>query len=585
MGIGKKPAPPTSRSRDRRSPTGLRKRAVPYGLLSPAALWLLLFFVLPTIFMLYTSLKSGGLLTGGSRFTWEVENYSEAIRLFRIQYVRSFEYAAIVTAATLLLSYPLAYWIAFYGGRRKSSLLLMILLPFFVSYVIRTIQWQFILGDEGIVLGTLKDRGLLSADFHVLATPLAVIAGMAYNFLPFALLPIYVALERIDRAVVEAAEDLYSSRLQTFLRVVLPLSLPGVLSAFVLTFVPAAGDFINAEILGGPGTAMIGNIIQTQFLENRNYPLASALSFVVMLGLLVVAVGYGRILGTKDPGSTPVFFLGSGDVTGGLTHSRRAKGLTRLLLPLYALLMYAYLLLPIVIMVVFGFNDGEGRATAKWQGFTLRWYEELLAVPGLTTAVKNTLLIAIISTVVSTILGTLLGLALGRYRFRGHGLTSFTVFLAIATPEIVLGTSLLTLFVAVSEVIPLGFPSILIAHIMFSVSFVALVVRARTEGVEHSLEEASQDLWATPFYTFFKITIPMILPGIVSGGLLAFALSVDDFVITSFVSGQTETFPIWVFGSSRIGIPSQVNAIGTLIFVFGASLAIGNLLVQRRRAR
>jgi spermidine/putrescine transport system permease protein len=206
----------------------------------------------------------------------------------------------MTTLACLLLAYPMTYWIAFYGGRWKSSILLLILLPFFVSFVIRTIQWKFLLGDTGLILSPLKSIGLLPDGFRVLATPFAVVAGITYNFLPFTALPLYVALERIDKRLVEAAKDLYSSRWQAFRHVVWPLSLPGVFAAFLLTFVPATGDYVNAAVLGGPGTTMIGNIIQEKFLVELNYPEAAALSVILMIAMLILASIYARILGTED---------------------------------------------------------------------------------------------------------------------------------------------------------------------------------------------------------------------------------------------------------------------------------------------
>jgi spermidine/putrescine transport system permease protein len=283
---------------DRRA--SARKRLVPYGLLAPGGAWLVAFFLFPLVIMVYTSLTSGGVLSGGFRFTWAWGNYVDALTDNRRYFARSLAYSGIVTAAALLLAYPLAYWIAFRGGRWKSSLLLLVLLPFFVSFIIRTIQWKFILGDVGIVLGPLKDLGLLPEHFHVLATPFAVIAGITYNFIPFTTFPLYVALERIDRSLVEAAMDLYASRAQAFWKVVFPLSLPGVFAAVILTFVPATGDYINADILGNPETTMIGNVIQRKFLLTLDYPEAAALSIVLMVGMVVLASIYARILGTED---------------------------------------------------------------------------------------------------------------------------------------------------------------------------------------------------------------------------------------------------------------------------------------------
>jgi ABC-type spermidine/putrescine transport system, permease component I len=279
---------------------GARRRLVPYYLLAPGALFLLVFFLIPLGLMLYTSLESGGLLSGGFRFSWAFDNYTNVLGQYQVQFVRSIVYSIIVTIAALLLAYPMTYWIAFYGGKWKSSLLLLILVPFFVSFVIRTIQWKFILGDHGPILGPLKDIGLLPPGFRVLATPFAVVAGITYNFLPFTALPLYVALERIDKRLVEAAKDLYSSRWEAFRKVVWPLSLPGVFAAFLLTFVPATGDYVNATLLGGPGTTMIGNIIQEKFLVELDYPEAAALSVILMIVMLVLATVYARILGTED---------------------------------------------------------------------------------------------------------------------------------------------------------------------------------------------------------------------------------------------------------------------------------------------
>jgi spermidine/putrescine transport system permease protein len=204
-----------------------------------------------------------------------------------------------VTLVALLLAYPVAYWIAFYGGRFKSVFLFLLLLPFFISFVIRTVAWSFILSDEGIVFGTLKSIGLLPESVTVLGTTFAVIAGITYNLLPFTILPLYVSLEQIDRGLVEAAQDLYASKVEAFLKVVFPLSLPGVFAALLLTSIPAIGDYVNAAVLGGPGTAMIGNIIQSEFLRARDYPEAAALAFVLMAVMLVAAIAYARLLGTE----------------------------------------------------------------------------------------------------------------------------------------------------------------------------------------------------------------------------------------------------------------------------------------------
>ena len=275
----------------------LRRALAPYALIFPGGLWLAIFFVVPAVVMISVSLQTGS-LDEGFRQTFHFSTYTEGISRYHTQIVRSLEYGLIATVAALVISYPMAYWIAFHGGRRKSSYLLLLLLPFFVSFVIRTVSWEFLLADNGIVLQPLKDAGLLPNDFHVLATSFAVVAGLTYNFLPFMALPLYVSLERIDRSLVEAAGDLYASKAQAFWRVIVPLSIPGIFAGVLLTFIPASSDFVNSTILGGIGNTMVGNIIQTQFLTNNAYPMASALSFVLMGGLLIGVFLYARVLGT-----------------------------------------------------------------------------------------------------------------------------------------------------------------------------------------------------------------------------------------------------------------------------------------------
>jgi spermidine/putrescine transport system permease protein len=279
-----------------------RRRTAAYGMLSPGGIYLILFFVIPLIIIVQTSLSSSDLFVGGGRleFTWNWSNYQTAITDYWQFYVRSIMYAGIATVLCIGLAYPMAYWIAFYGGKWKATLFMMILVPFFVSFVIRTVQWNFILGSNGLLLGPLKAAGLIPEDFTVLRTPVAVVAGITYNFMPFAALPLYVALERIDRRLVEAAKDLYSSPSIAFRKVVLPLSYPGIFAAVILTFVPATGDYVNSQVLGGTKTTMIGQIIQDFFLVRHNYSVAAAMSVVLMLGMLVLAIIYARALGTED---------------------------------------------------------------------------------------------------------------------------------------------------------------------------------------------------------------------------------------------------------------------------------------------
>src|SRR6266550_4628121 len=266
----------------------------PYLLLAPGLLWLGVFFLVPLGFLAYQSLQSGS-IDFGYAFTWSWGNYWNAIKNYHGHFVRSFEYAGIATVVALVVSYPVAYWIAFRGGRWKNLLLLGIVAPFFVTYLIRTLAWETILADHGFVVNTLRDLHLVSANGRILATSTAVIAGITYNFLPFMALPLYVSLEQIDARLIEAAEDLYASKARAFLKVTLPLSLPGVFAGVLLTFIPAAGDFINAQLLGTPRQYMIGNVIQSEFLAVRDYPTAASLSFILMAAILVMVLAFAKI--------------------------------------------------------------------------------------------------------------------------------------------------------------------------------------------------------------------------------------------------------------------------------------------------
>jgi spermidine/putrescine transport system permease protein len=286
-----------TRRRTRRPRLG--RVLAPYLLSLPAGLWLLVLFLVPLVVMLSLSLQSCNTATGACVMTWHWGEFGQQLRLYHSQFVTSFYFAGAATVIDLIVSFPIAYWIAFHGGSKKNFFLLMLLVPFFVSFVIRTVVWEFILSDQGIILGNLKNAHLLPQNFHVLATGYAVVAGLAYNYLPFTALPLYVAIERIDKRVLDAAYDLYASRRQAFLKVILPLTVPGLFAAFLLTFIPALGDYVNQQILGGTNNTMIGTVIQNAFLTNLDYAGGSALSAILMAIALVGIFAYARLLGSR----------------------------------------------------------------------------------------------------------------------------------------------------------------------------------------------------------------------------------------------------------------------------------------------
>ncbi|KPC62374.1 ABC transporter permease [Streptomyces chattanoogensis] len=309
MSTTEAPAPPETADAEplplRKTPT--RKRLIPYWLLLPGMLWLIVFFAAPLVYQASTSIQTGS-LEEGFKVTWHFATYWDALGEYWPQFVRSVGYAGIATALCLLLGYPLAYLIAFKAGRWRNVVMILVIAPFFTSFLIRTLAWKTILADGGPVVGALNALHLLDVTsalgitegHRVLATPLAVVCGLTYNFLPFMVLPLYTSLERIDPRLHEAAGDLYARPATTFRKVTFPLSMPGVVAGTLLTFIPAAGDYINAELLGSTDQKMIGNVIQSQFLRVLDYPTAAALSFILMAAILAMVTIYIRKSGTED---------------------------------------------------------------------------------------------------------------------------------------------------------------------------------------------------------------------------------------------------------------------------------------------
>jgi spermidine/putrescine transport system permease protein len=273
--------------------------ATAFLLLAPGLSYLAVFYLYPTIQMFLVSLWTGS-VEQGYALTFNFGIYAESLAQYSEHFTRSIAFGGVATLLTFLIGFPLAYFIAFRGGRYKTVLLFLVIAPFFTSFLLRTIAWGTILEDDGIVLGPLKDLGLIPPSFRILATPGAVIAGITYNFLPFMTLPLYVALEKIPANLLEAAEDLYANRRDRFMRVTLPLAMPGIFAGTLLTFIPAVGDYINAEWLGNPQSYMIGNVIQARFLRIGDYPTGAALSFILMAAILVGVLVYARIVGTEE---------------------------------------------------------------------------------------------------------------------------------------------------------------------------------------------------------------------------------------------------------------------------------------------
>ncbi len=291
--------PPTTQAHE--PPKAARQRKfTPYLLLLPGIAWLVIFFVLPMIALASTSLQEGS-LSEGYRVTWRWANYTEAVNQYLEQFARAFGYAAVATALALVISYPLAYAIAFKSGRWRNIMLVLVIAPFFTSFLVRTIAWKTILSDSGPVAGFFDGLGLLTfTDGRLLATNIAVVAGLTYNFLPFMTLPLFAALDRLDPQLIQAANDLYATPFTAFRKVTFPLSMPGVVAGTLLTFIPAAGDYINARLLGSPQQSVIGSIVDSQFLKVGDYPTAAAISFMLMIAIVLLVTVYIKRAGTEE---------------------------------------------------------------------------------------------------------------------------------------------------------------------------------------------------------------------------------------------------------------------------------------------
>ncbi len=297
--LGHAPTPTEVVTTDDDRPT--RRGFTGYLLLLPGMLWLLIFFVVPTIQLVATSLydPSGSLVTG-YEMTFAFGNYLDTLSTYREQFLRSLAYAGIATVACVLLGYPLAYAIAFKAGRWKNLMLVLVIAPFFTSFLVRTLAWKSILADNGFIVETMKTVGLLADDGRLLATSVAVVTGLTYNFLPFMVLPLYASLEKIDPRLMEAGKDLYANGFTSFRKITLPLSMPGVVAGTLLTFIPSAGDYINSELLGTPQQYMIGNVIDNTFLVQLNYPIAAACSVILMIVIVIMVLVYVRRAGTEE---------------------------------------------------------------------------------------------------------------------------------------------------------------------------------------------------------------------------------------------------------------------------------------------
>ena len=560
-----------------------RKRLSPYLLLIPGLAWLACLFLVPLGFLGYQSLQSGS-FERGYDFSWHFSNYSDAFSNYHEQLLRSFLYAGIATILALLIAYPLVYWIAFRAGRWKNFFLLAIVAPLFVTYLVRTLAWLNILADEGPLVRSLDALHLLGSDGRVLATSVAVVAGITYNFLPFMALPIYVSLEQVDQRLIESAKDLVRRA-----------------GAGVLQGDPpalGAGDHRRDAPHVHPGRGRLHQRAASGDAEpgddRKRHPVEvpRAHRLPVGRGALVRPHGddpdraarlrQGRRDGKADRlmrADAPAALAPPVQRKQGFVAWVRRNALTG-----YAILAFGYLMLPIAVVILFSFNAPSGRFNYIWEGFTLDNWIHWDAVPGIRDAVIKSLEIGALSTIVATVFGTMVALAIVRHRFFGRGATNLFIFLPMATPEIVLGASLLTLFLNVNVFTP-GFITIFIAHVMFVISYIVVTVKARLIDFDVHLEEAAMDLGATEFVTFRKVTLPLLAPPSSARRCSASRSRSTTSSSPTSTPGGTQTFPLFVWGAARVSVPPQVNVIASAIFIAGLAIMAINIVVQRSRTK
>jgi putrescine transport system permease protein len=558
-------------------------------------LWLLVFFLVPFAIVLKISLSTAALAQppyepsfgiGDGAAAWlgklrqfSLDNYAflATDALYIRAYLSSLGIALLSTLLTLLVGYPIAYGMARAPRAWQPTLVMLVILPFWTSFLIRVYAWIGILKKEGLLNQLLLSTGLISEPLTILDTNWAVYVGIVYSYLPFLVLPLYAALEKLDESLLEAAADLGCPPVRAFWRITFPLSLPGVIAGCLLVFIPVTGEFVIPDLLGGSGTLMIGKTLWAEFFNTatgrspRRSPWSSSSSWWCRSSSSRARSSGGR--SATDDG--PVARDGAMRRTSVFNVTAVAAGL-------------AFLYLPIVILIIVSFN--ASRLVTVWGGFSTRWYAALLDDGPLLDAAWVTVRVALLSTTVATVLGTLAAIALVRFgRFRGRTLFSGMVYAPLVMPEVITGLSMLLLFVAIG--FDRGFWTLVLAHITFSLSFVTVVVQSRLVSFDRSLEEAAMDLGCPPVRTFLVITLPIIAPAVAAGWMLGLTLSLDDLVISSFTTGPgATTLPMKIYSQVRLGVTPEINAASTILVaivavgVIAASLLSKRREVERRRA-
>ncbi len=506
---------------------------------------------------------------------WTVENYTELVTstiYLRVLW-RTIQIAGLTTIFCIGLAYPFAYFLARGVRRWRELLVIMVMIPFWTSFLVRTYAWMSILGEHGVINEALLRLGLIREPLQILYTTTAVIIAATYLFFPFAILTLYSSLEKLGPATEEAALDLGATPWQAFRRITLPLSAAGIQAAVIFVFVPALGLFVTPALLGGTRATMIGNVQVTIFKNAMNFGLGSSISFVVLALAMLFVAGLGRSVDLDR-----VYAGGVGDVA----RARQPEQPPLRALGIYAVLMYIFLYLPIAFLIIFSMNNSP-TASFPWQGFTLKWYREVIHDPWMINSVRNSLMIACLTALISVVVAAPAAYAMVRFRFPGRTLLKQSLIIPLIIPSIMLGFALLILFTAFG--IDLSVVTVLVGHVTYVLPYVFFVVAAQQYGFDKTLEEAAMDLGANRWVTFRRVTLPLMVPGLLTGGLFAFTLSLDEFIITFLLTGTLQTLPLFVWGMLRTMVSPTVNAVGTLIVIVAFVVVLAAQFRGRLRRR
>ena len=502
---------------------------------------------------------------------WNLDNYRAILQqaTYTRVMLRTLRIAVLVTLGCLALAYPFAYFLARRVTRWRGALIILVLIPFWTSFLIRTYAWMSILARNGVVNSVLRGLGLIQQPIQLLYTVGAVVVAGIYLFLPFAVLSIYTSLEKLGYSLEEAAMDLGAGPWTTFRRVTFPLSLAGVQAAVIFVFVPTLGLFVTPALLGGANATMIGNLQVTIFKSSLDFALGSALSFAVLAVAMATVALFGRSVDLER-----VYAGGIGQI--GRKSSAVGRGGYGLF-ALYAGALYLFLFLPVILLILFSFNASSGGAFPP-PGYTLAWYHEALNDPWLVSSVWNSLMIAVLAAAVSVALSAPGAYAIVRFRFPGRTLLRQALIIPLIIPTIMLGFGLLLLFNRLG--VDLSVLTIVAGHVTYVLPYAFFVIAAQQYGFDKSLEEAAMDLGANRIKTFWHITLPLMVPGLVAAGLFSFTLSLDEFIITFLLSGTTQTLPLYVWGMLRTIVSPTVNAVATVIVAASFTFIAGFLLIQ-----